>query len=175
MAHVEVITSTKLGSDTASITFGSIPQTYKHLMIHGVVRTDRASDFDNLAVSFSYETDYADYTSIMMYWSTSMNSNSSGRTTGYANWRQAIYCTGDNGDAQMFGGYSMWVPNYTDTDVNKTMIGQSVPCKQAQLVYYPSVFEGDLRNTAAVTEIKFEPAYGTNLMAGTHLVLYGLK
>ena len=59
----ESIQTVNLTGSQSSITFSSIPGTYKHLQIRGVLRGDRANTGEIVGVQFNGDTTAANYAS----------------------------------------------------------------------------------------------------------------
>lgn len=84
----ESIATTNITTNTASVTFSSIPATYKHLQLRILGRTDRATAGDAIRIQFNNDTTSANYRSHILYGdgasATSANIGNTSGVTSYA-------------------------------------------------------------------------------------------
>jgi hypothetical protein len=166
---LELISTTVLASATSSVTFSSIPQTYKHLMIRYSARSDNSGGTSRVAsLRFNGDTagNYADH----------RFGNNGTTVTSVTNTSQtavpAGYMTGSTATANVFGAGVIDILDYTATTKNKTvrsLNGYSVSSNN-----FVHLMSGVWANTAAITSITFADI-GYNLAAGTRVSLYGIK
>jgi hypothetical protein len=161
-----------LGSN-GTVTFTSIPQTYKHLQLRIFGKTTRATfRNDNVALRFNGDTgnNYSSHEII--------GDNGTGTEANTTASYSMIYYGGNIGSTVM-ASTSMGVAiidifDYTNTNKNTTtrsISGWDEP-GGGGLVGYKS---GQWMNTAAVTEIFLRGGEGTQLGTGTRVALYGIK
>jgi hypothetical protein len=166
----EQIATTILGSDTASVTFSSIPtSTYKHLQLRAVMRSTRAAATDSLRMRFNADsgTNYVSH-----------------RLVGNGSTVVSAASTGDNiwdvdafpGNTDTSGSFGLFVMDITDafnTSKNKTIRHYSARIGSAnQLIRLTS---GLWINTSAITEISLDQNVGPNWLTGSRFSLYGIK
>jgi hypothetical protein len=162
------IATTTLATSTASITFSSIPQTYRHLQIRGIMRTDRALVRDQLRMQLNSDTgsNYVahylagDGASVVAAANTGlpfMNNNS---------------VPGATATASTFGAVVIDILDYTSTNKNTTVrLFNGVDMNNSN--GYIELDSGLWLNTAAITSINI--AAIANLVQYTQLALYGVK
>lgn len=171
-AGQSLISSTTLGSDTASVTFSSIPATYKHLLVICQVRTTSAAAQDQLRVQFNSDTG-ANYDTMRLQVLSGGIGNAAvaGETSA-----QSLNLPGAGVARGAEAGVGQLViANYAGTTFEKTFaavggfadstIGNSI------LQHCASAW----RNTAAINAIKLFPSAGPNFKSGSIFTLYGLN
>lgn len=167
-ASTELIAETTLAAAAASISFTSIPQTYRHLAVVLQTRNDTASNQDvmfrlNADTGTNYDFQYteADATATTVNRSTNQTAVTVGRTPGTG---------GAAGNAALI---DVLVGDYRGTTFNKRVRSHVAWSEATNTIIYRAV-AGHWRNTAAVTRIDLQPASG-NFLAGTVAALYGIK
>ena len=158
--------ATASGGST-SITFSSIPQTYKHLQIRGIQRSSRAVSSDYGKIFFNGDTTESNYSNHRLRGDGSSviaNGGTSDPTYG-------DYPAGST-TANVFGGFIFDLLDYTSTNKNKT---------QRILFGYDANGSGQVNfssklwlSTAAVTSITLDNR-GVNWDSNTTFALYGIK
>jgi len=172
-SYESIATVTSTGGET-SLSFTSIPQTYKHLEIRGIARASNGNTFAR-PIHIYFNNDKAS-------WSAHGFGGGSGNTGVYAEGYSSTYATRSNAwllddgtSSGMFGAGIASILDYANTSKNKTI----------------SIFSGGSNNlnntsggvssasgcwysTAAITTITFEPSAGT-WISGTTFSLYGIK
>jgi len=166
MAITKIETVT-LGSDSASITFSSIPQTYTDLMIVLSVRTSNTEFGQSVRVRPNGSTTNGSERVLRAFNGSSVSSY----TDAYA----AITDNqlGSGATANTFGSAQLYIPNYTSTTANKSMSSEGVSETNAaggRLDIIASLWA----STAAITSIVLDNSNGYNLNTGTSATLYGI-
>ena len=166
----ELIGTVVLSANQANVNFTSIPQTYRHLQLRGVVKGSWSSDGDNIA--FRLNGTNADITHGLSSSGARNNTLSSFSTGG--SW--VVFGTGNSsGAVNSFGAFIVDILDYGQTTKNKTI---------KALSGYETQDPGALRvgltsslrvSTAAVTSIQIASANSPNLVAGSRFSLYGMK
>jgi hypothetical protein len=168
----ELIESTVLGSDTASVTFSSIPTTgYKHLQIRAVMRSTRAAATDSLRMRVNGDsgTNYASH-----------------RLVGNPSTVVSAASTGDNiwdvdafpGNTDTSGSFGLLVMDITDafdTNKYKTIRHFSARSGSTSANRLVRLTSGLWLSTSAITEISLDQNVGPNWLAGSRFSLYGIK
>lgn len=168
-AYESIATATGTGS-SGTITFSSIPSTYKHLQIRGIGRTTTASTgFDDLLVRFNSDSS-ASYTYHALYG----DGSSAGAFGGTAQ-TSAIIVDGlyrNNVTSNTMAGLVIDLADYSVTTKNKTLrTFNGGDVNGSGKVYLQSHL---WINTAAVTSITLI-ANGTNFGTQSVFSLYGIK
>ena len=155
---------------SSTITFSSIPSTYTHLQIRGIVRDNRAVSTDqDMKMTFNSDT-AANYSSHALYGSGASAASSSEVSSNYALIGSSI---GDSALASTFGVVVCDILDYTNTNKYKTTRSLSgFDLNGAGYVYLNS---GNWRNTAAITQIDVTPYSATAFKQYSHFALYGIK
>jgi hypothetical protein len=178
-AAYELISTQVLTSNTASISFSSIPQTYKHLQIRwAVIATGGNSAFYRMRLNGA-TSGYAHHqlagttgtTSIQWYSSTSQSSI------------QVISrVLGNNFDgvpnSTMFSVGFTDVLDYSSTSKNTTVrsLGGGVPPSPGSNPGEITLGSGFWADVSAITEITLGADFSSNsLLAGSRFSLYGIK
>ncbi len=167
----ESIATVTLGSDTATITFSSIPSTYKHLQIRGIFRSSTGSAVDNLAFRLNGDTgaNYATHTLI---------GNGSAASAAAFTGNNFMYLPSASPDAAnasaLFAGAVIDILDYANTSKNTTVRSLNGYDDNGATAYRRVQLSSGLwLNTAAVTSITFSNS--GNLAAATSFALYGIK
>lgn len=168
---LEIIAETELTAAVASITFSSIPATYRHLMVTGSLRGDSAATVDSLKLRMNGDTTSGSYIWQQLY-GTGTTAAAAASTSDSAALCSTIPCGG--APANSFVSMELWVPDYVDTSKAKSFrsTGYSRYGTSDQTM---RVHGGLWSNTAAVNELTFFDAGGGNLDVGSVLALYGIK
>lgn len=166
------ITSQLLASDSASITFSNIPQTYNDLMIIWRARSSKvaAPNRELMVAQFNGDTTAGNY-------DTSRNFGNSRLTcfkdSGYVAIGDVISAAA-TGDADDFSHGIHYIPSYTDTNWKLTTMGNMGAYGYTTAFGYNGQFTGSWNQYSAVTSIKFYSVSAANLLAKTLIELYGL-
>lgn len=169
---MEVIAETILGSAAASITFSSIPGTYRHLRLVYQLRSDRAgASTDVLLMRFNGDTG-ANYD-----WIEQLGNNVTGSVSngiGASSIRTANI-TGATASSGFAAGGTIDIPNYAGTDFS-TNVEQAGGMKatNAAADIFTDRHSGFWRSAAAITSVTLLPSAGPNFIAGSTVTLYGI-
>ena len=176
----ESIATVNVSSGGAStVSFSSIPGTYKHLQIRGFSQTNRPIYTTDNALMLlgngSIDTG-ANYSKHSLY--SDYQNGSAVYADGSANSSDinAIFTT--TGVASAFGACVIDILDYSNTNKYKTIRSLSgADANGTVALYNPSVgiASGSWRSTSAVTNIRFSPVTGTGFNQYTSFALYGVK
>jgi hypothetical protein len=159
------------GGSNGSVTFSSIPQTYKHLQVRALTRTDRAVTDDASLIFLNSDTTKTNYTLHGL-----RGNGSSASSFGYASSSglgiQSI-TLGNTATAQMFGLIVVDILDYTNTNKNTTV--RSLGGMDYNGGGFVDFISGVWLNTAAVNSISFQALNGTEFLQYSHFALYGIK
>ena len=156
-----------LTSNTATITFSSIPQTYKHLQIRGVSRQASGAN-TQLNLRFNGDTG-TNYVSHFLFGSGSAVSSSAQTSRSSIIFGQS---TGSGETANIFSPVVMDILDYSNSSKNTTTRLFSSFNNSLNWILMRS---GLWMNTAAVTSISFTADSATDMVAGSRFSLYGIK
>jgi len=167
----ELISTQVLGTAAASVTFSSIPSTYRHLQIRATAKTTTGNENDALVFTFNGDTG-ANYAFHGLY-GTGSTVLSNGATG--VNYGNGFPIGGDGASANIFGSGVLDILDYAQTSKNTTtrgMGGVYSTSTGAAIRLNSSLW----LNTAAVSSVTLKPPSGAyNLKAGSRFSLYGIK
>lgn len=173
------IATVTLSSAASSISFTSIPATYKHLQIRGIMQTSGTAGGASLKTNFNSDT-AANYSVHQMYG----NRGASQTAIGDANTTRATYApsggfqsfTAADG-ANMFTTHIIDILNYSNTSIYKTL--RAVHAREANTAGRIMFESGNWRSTSAINSITFTASDGTtgavNFNQYSSFALYGIK
>jgi hypothetical protein len=165
----ELITTTVLTTDTASVTFSSLgtySSTYKHLQIRVVARSSRSGETDS-RITLQFNTATSGYFAHELQGDGSSVS-SSGETS-----QSAIrigFMTANDSDANAFGAAIIDVLDPYSTSKNTTFRSLTGATDLNRI----RLNSGSRATTDSVTEIKLLDAFA-NFKTGSRFSLYGIK
>lgn len=163
----QLISTSLITTTTASVTFSSIPATYKHLQIRVVGRYTAATSISNLTLRFNGDTG-------ANYGYQSMRGQGTTVTSAQPGSYQTYLLTGDmpgaSASASGFGSSFIDVIDYANTTKIKTT--KTFGGNAAYLDVF--MFNGTWNSTAAITSILVSDANtSASFAAGTRISLYG--
>jgi hypothetical protein len=153
---------------SATISFTSIPATYKHLQIRGLAKSNASSDTDEVMV-MRYNGD----TGANYAWHRLRGDGTSPTSVGFAN-EIALhggYVAGNSGGP--FGTVVLDILDYANTSKFKTL--RSLSGADNNGSGRINLVSGLWRSTDAITSISFGPAFGTVYNEFSSFALYGIK
>jgi hypothetical protein len=163
----ELISTQLVTGSVASVTFSSIPATYKHLQVRALIRgTDSTSNLDFI-VRLNGDSG-SNYSRHNLY------GNGSG-VLSVANINQTGMVienlAGGTSTSSNYSPIILDLLDYASTAKNSTIRTMSGNAASSNLV---SLSSGLWRNTAAVTSISFTPN-ALNIISGSRFSIYGIK
>ena len=170
----ESIQTYTLSTSQASITFNSIPSTYKHLQIRAIMRDSRAT-YGNSGQYLQFNGD----TAANYSWHNLQGDGSSATARNGANQNQMYgnSAAGSGAPANTFGAMVVDILDYADTNKYKTMrmlSGVDVNGTVAGFGGIVELMSGSWRNTAAITSVTVGPS-NPNWVQYSSFALYGVK
>jgi hypothetical protein len=166
-AFYSIATAAPTGTNT--VTFSSIPQTFKHLKIIGTAQSTYTAYNSNVNLTFNGDT-------TNNYYSAS-NLNAQGGSNPYKDTAAYINLTrGAVTGTYMTSGWSVTefdIPNYTETDIYKSVQGQWSVAALAYPATYQTIGTGTWKSTAAITSIELVLT-SLNFVTGSRFNLFGL-
>ena len=175
MAGMEVIDHQTVGSGGASsISFTSIPDTYRHLYVVGSFRSDASTArFSGDSVTFNDDTG-SNYSYSALF--TTGNAPIGTEETGRPNLNYLFTANASGSVANAFAAGSMWVLDYAATDKFTGVIGgaSAVNDNLDTSDYFEGLISGHWKSTAAVNKITIASGSG-NYVQYSEATLYGLN
>lgn len=164
----ELISTTSLtGGASASITFSSIPSTYKHLQIRFTGRSTLAAGVDNLSYTFNADSG-SNYSSHSLY-GDGGGVYSNAFTSNVAMYLPSQFAANST-TANAFSAAVIDILDYASTSKNKTVRVLQGYMGSSGLV---SLVSNNWRSTSAVTSITFTTS--ANIAQYSRFSLYGVK
>jgi hypothetical protein len=170
-AFESIATVTASGS-SATLTFSSIPNTYKHLQIRGIAKSGSGSGQRNLTMEFNASTS----SNHAFHYLAGDGTNPGASGTASTNYillnRASIQAT----PASTFGASIIDIIDYASTTKNKTIryIAGS-DTNAAPVADVISLGSGVLLSTTAISSISISDAGASNFAVGSTFALYGIK
>jgi hypothetical protein len=169
----ESIATVTVGSGgTSTITFTSIPSTYKHLQLRAFGHTDRSSGGVQDGTRFTFNSDSgSNYTSHSLEGN---GASASSFSDGTSQAKAMVYgLAGNNSSASTFGVFVTDILDYADTNKYKTMRSLAGTDNNGSgSVYFSS---GLWMSTSAINRIDLVPNAGTLFNQYSTFALYGIK
>jgi hypothetical protein len=154
----------------SSVTFSSIPSTYKHLQIRITARSTVTNNQQE--ISFTYNGDTSGNYGRHILWGDGSSISVDGRgSTDPANY--LTWIAGNAALANVFGIMIIDVLDYTNTAKTRTVAGiTGLDRNSGGLV---GLISGNYNGTSAVSSINVANQGGFNFIAGSSIALYGIK
>ena len=172
--NVYFIAETVLTGSAASVTFSSLPQQYRTLMLHIQARSDRVAEIDTVGIRFNADAG-ANYDFIRKW------------AQGGVGFSELATRGAGSGYAGIIEGASSTASNFAMLEIK--IIGYSLADRHKRAFSWSTGVFGDIsadsdlyladtcskwRNTAAITSITMFPSVGPNFVAGSRFTLYGI-
>lgn len=168
----ESIQTYTLSSSQATITFSSIPSTYKHLQIRFIARdSDTGTTFDYTTLQYNGDTSSANYTYHVLSGNGSAAAGSGGGT-GIVNYSVGGYIAAGGNTANLFGAGVIDILDYANTSKYKTVRTLSGMDKNG--AGWVHISSGLWLSTSAISSITVGSQTGS-LVQYSQFALYGVK
>jgi len=167
-AYDSIATVTSTGS-AGDITFTSIPATYKHLQIRGILRTSDTGSFNNQGMRFNSDTG-SNYKSHTLRGDGT--SATSGVVAGSTNFNDFMRAASNSLTAGIFSAIVMDILDYADTNKYKTF--RALEGGDANGSGSIGLTSGVYMSTNAINSITISPSGGTAIQYSS-FALYGIK
>lgn len=164
------IAETTLGVD-GSITFSSIPQTYKALKVVWKIRGTAASYSGDVFLRFNGDTG-TNYEHLFQYL-LATNSYSQKGADSPGNYARIGYTPGASSPANYFGVGELLIPNYADSRFKNGLFSFGCKTGSAPADYIGSGYAW-WNSTAAINSITLFCVTGS-FLTGSNVILYGIK
>jgi hypothetical protein len=168
-AYDSIQTVTVGSGGQASISFTSIPGTYKHLQIRAISRDNGVGVYNTYKVTYNGDT-ASNYSEHAVY---GQNINTVDYFGNATRTGMVVYATPSAVAASIFGTQVIDILDYTNTNKYKTQrsIGAVSENDNNNLITFMS---GSWRSSSAITSITIT-ANGTTFQEYSHFALYGIK
>lgn len=167
---MELISTTILSSTASSVTFSSIPSTYKHLQIRATMRANRSgAESEIFALRINGDT-AANYSAHVLLGNGGSVSSTS--YTGESYIRGEAFAANDD-ITNAFGATVIDVLDYANATTYKQTRFASGRCGSTQFAI--SVRSGSWRSTSVVSSVTLLTYFGSSFVAGSRFSLYGIK
>ena len=160
----ESIATVNVSSNTSTISFSSIPSTFKHLQLRFVSKTSAASG--SVVMQFNGDTG-TNYSAHYL-----LGSGSAASASAFTS-RANMFIGSTNATANVVTASIVDVLEYANTNINKT-----IRCLEGfdsngggEII----LFSGNWRNTSAVTSITIFESAGASFTANSQFALYGIR
>jgi hypothetical protein len=170
---LNLISSTTLAVDTATVSFTSIPNSYKHLKLVIMGRSDVVAFESNVWIQFNADTTSGHYD--WNYVLGNSNAASSSSTLGTTKILVAIFPGASATRSTQVGGCEVTIPAYALTTFEKTCVSQSLGNAAAAAAHiWTTLAGGAWHSAAAITQIDVFLDSSSKFKAGSILSLYGI-
>ena len=168
LGDFQSIATTTVGvGGTGTITFSSIPQTYKHLQIRALTKSEGVQDSTDMRFNGDTGSNYS-YHALYGTGSAAGSEASTSRTSAIAGFSAV-----QSSDTSIFSCGVLDILDYTDTNKYKTTRTLSgFDTNGAGVVYLVS---NVWISTSAITSILLYPRAGGDFNQYSHFALYGIK
>lgn len=164
----ESIATVTVGSGgQSSITFTSIPSTFKHLQIRGLLRTNRGLAYDSFNLTANGGTSYSGHVFEGDGGSASAAGAGSQTSINYNG------IAGNGGTASSFAAIVLDVLDYSNTTTNKTF--RYLHGYDLNGSGKVSLASGAALSTSAISSLTFVPQNSSLFVQYSQLALYGIK
>jgi len=168
-SYESIATVTASGGES-SLSFTSIPSTYKHLQVRGIARTNRASVEDQVRFRFNSDTS----SNYAWHWLQGDGSTAAAQseTTKVSAW--SIEASANNATASSFGAFVIDILDYASANKTKTLRtltgydanGNGLIVLGSNLWY---------KAPEIISTITIAPIFGTSFSQYSTFALYGIK
>jgi hypothetical protein len=168
-AFESIATTTVGGTAESTITFSSIPSTYKHLQLRILARSNNTGVDDIFVVRFNSDSG-ANYSRHFLLGNGSAVSSFG---LGSETYILADGSSGATTTANIFGSCVMDIADYANTNKFKTL--RSSGGVVASSTGYLTFISGNWRSTSAITSITITSYYSGSWVQYSSFALYGIK
>jgi hypothetical protein len=170
----ELIQTTALGSNQASVIFSSIPNTYRHIQVRCVMKTTESSNNNawSAALRLNGDTGSNSYA-----WHRLRGNGSDVASEGFSSTSQIPFglmtSSGASTPSAVYSPGVIDILDYASTSKNKvtrSFVGGLAPASSSFIDFRSGLW----LNTSAVTSLTLFPTSG-NWVSGSRFSLYGLK
>ena len=163
----ELISSNVLGSTASSVTFSSIPSTYKDLVLRCSIRDTQSAQFVSAFLQVNSITSGYSYTYL--------RGNSASVASNYDTAQSKFFVSNNNANTSTSSTYAsleIYIPNYNSSS-NRIISSNNVCEDNSSSPVYQLILAGLLQSTAAVTSLTV--LANTSFATNSSFYLYGIK
>lgn len=173
LSSYDSIATVNLGASQTTITFSSIPQTYKHLQLRVNARSTRAVTLEGCWLYFNGDTSSTTTYDYHILIGNGTAASTASQTTPTTPGALANLIAGASATASIFGGGITDILDYTNTNKNKVLrsLGGSDLNGSGQIRFTSSMWI----NTSAITSITIDTQAGGDFVQYSSFALYGIK
>lgn len=164
--------TTNLTASQSSITFSSINQNYKDLVIYAFLRSDRSGAVDDqIVLRFNSNSNSSTYYGRLLYG----NGAAAYSATDDSTFFQLYGASAASATSNSFGTSQIYIQRYAGSSTKQVsaesvLLSNSTTQEHNRTQLYGGVFA----NTSPVTSISIAPYFGSNWVSGTIVSLYGI-
>jgi len=167
---MEAIETVTVGSGGASsIEFTSIPSTFAHLQVRGILRSDRAAAGEAVKININSDTS-ANYA---YHWLVGDGSSASAAASSSDTGSVYTGSTGNTATSGIFGAVIVDVLDYASISKYKTLRLLNGNDRNGSGAV--AITSGLWMSSSAIASVKIAPIYGSNFVQHSTLALYGIK
>jgi hypothetical protein len=159
-----LISKNVLSSNSTSISFTSIPNTYTDLLVKVSARSDISEIYGNALLRFNGSSSN--------YSIKALQGSGSGASS-YSTTQIEFMQVGNSATSNTFGSAEIYIPNYAGSNYKSVSL-DSVGENNATTAY-ARLTAGLWSDTSAITSINITPLDTTNWLSGSSFYLYGIK
>jgi hypothetical protein len=164
----ESIATFTLGTTASSVTFSSIPSTFKHLQLRILMRDNRAVTENSTQITFNGDT-ASNYSYHYLAGSGSAASAGAAANLGFI----YTFQTSANAAANIFNAGVLDILDYSN--VNKYKTTRELQGNDRNGAGSLNFISGSWRSTSAINSITLTPASGASYVQNSSFALYGIK
>ena len=171
-SYESIQTVSAAGGGSSTLSFTSIPSTYKHLQIRGIARASAADSADhNIVAAFNSDTTFTNYRTHVLDGDGASASSGAAQVSGF--YASAGLTLGNTSTASTYSATVLDILDYTNTNKNTTTRAlNGFDRNGAGFVRFASSL---WINTAAITRIDLSLRTGGNFVQYSQFALYGIK
>jgi hypothetical protein len=172
-SYESIATITVGSGGSSSISFSSIPSTFKHLQVRYTARTNRANALDAIDLKFNSDTSQGNYVRHELDGNGSGVSASAGypQAGNYPFW--ISYVAGNNAGSNVFGAGVIDIFDYQNTNKYKT--SRLLGGYDNNGSGYANLFGHLYMVTTAISSIQLTSSLGSGFQQYSSFALYGIK
>ncbi len=169
----ESIATVAVGSGgTSTVSFTSIPSTYKHLQIRALIRTANPGELSALKMTFNSDSSSSNYVTLHQLYS--FGSSVAAQASTGNGWIYQSYLAGANAAANRFGGLVTDILDYTSTNKNKTTrtLAGTDQNGVGAITFSSGLW---MNSSTAINRIDIVDDSTGNISQYSHFALYGIR
>jgi len=169
----ESIATVAVGSGGQStVTFSSIPSTFKHLQIRALIRTANPGELSALKMTFNSDGSSSNYVTLHQIYG--FGTSAAAQASTGNGWIYQSYLAGANAAANRFGGLVTDILDYTSTNKNKTTrtLAGTDQNGVGAITFSSGLW---MNSSTAINRIDIVDDSTGNISQYSHFALYGIR